>query len=569
MTWIKISGVAFTVLMISLAFLLFLSEGHFYITTKILPRATVWSLYISTALISIGLAYHWRITLSPIIQSKPITRLALLLILIFSTVFLKNYVPQTNRVYFDEHIYENIGQLIHTTGESLMVNQGTIRQGKLFAQAREYNKQPGGYPTYLSYFFSIFNVSEATAFFAVNCAYFFTILLIFCVYYLLFQSELGALYSALFFSLTPMVMRFANTAAVEIPTVLFSTLTIYCALIYRQLPSWFSGASLIGSLGFTFQMRGESPLMLIPVLLILYPALKTELKINRFYILLPALTVLLLPVFLHILSFRNHSWGNGTGEKFSLDAFKMNSGMNIPFYFTNVRFPIFFTICALFGLFFRAKKNKIELLSVWTWFILTFGIFLFFYAGGYNYGIDVRYSVISAPALAILSGFGANRIIEVLTQNFKAIIKVAPLAMLILIVSTWATTLEEVTLLGQEAVQARLDVSFSREVASKISKDALIFSHNPSMWLILGVSSAQSSILSHLLDQPLILRNQIRVWRKNYPGGIFFHWNFWCNTMDKVQVTFCQKIINGFKHKKVFEQVLNNKPYSVYEILDY
>ena len=44
-----------------------------------------------------------------------------------------------------------------------------------------------------------------------------------------------------------------------------------------------------------------------------------------------------------------------------------------------------------------------------VYFLLFFGIGLVFYAGSYNYGADVRYSLMTYPPLAILGGLGAAR----------------------------------------------------------------------------------------------------------------------------------------------------------------
>ena len=42
------------------------------------------------------------------------------------------------------------------------------------------------------------------------------------------------------------------------------------------------------------------------------------------------------------------------------------------------------------------------------YFLLFFGIDLLFYAGSYNYGADVRYSLVTYPPLAVLGGLGAG-----------------------------------------------------------------------------------------------------------------------------------------------------------------
>ena len=44
------------------------------------------------------------------------------------------------------------------------------------------------------------------------------------------------------------------------------------------------------------------------------------------------------------------------------------------------------------------------------WFLMFWGIFLFFYAGSYKYGADVRFALVSFMPLAVLAGLGADRL---------------------------------------------------------------------------------------------------------------------------------------------------------------
>ena len=46
------------------------------------------------------------------------------------------------------------------------------------------------------------------------------------------------------------------------------------------------------------------------------------------------------------------------------------------------------------------------------YFLLFFGIALLFYAGSYDYGADVRYSLATYPPLAILGGLGMARLVR-------------------------------------------------------------------------------------------------------------------------------------------------------------
>ena len=73
-------------------------------------------------------------------------------------------------------------------------------------------------------------------------------------------------------------------------------------------------------------------------------------------------------------------------------------------------FPSSSRCSPLVGLF--GRRFATERLALLAYFVLFFGIDLLFYAGSYNYGADVRYSLMTYPPLAILGGLGLARIVR-------------------------------------------------------------------------------------------------------------------------------------------------------------
>ncbi len=63
------------------------------------------------------------------------------------TVFV---APRTNRIYYDEQIYQSIGQNLADLKLAQMCNDGTVEYGRLQCWSGEYNKQPYAYPHLLS-----------------------------------------------------------------------------------------------------------------------------------------------------------------------------------------------------------------------------------------------------------------------------------------------------------------------------------------------------------------------------------------------------------------------------------
>src|SRR5262249_11107634 len=63
--------------------------------------------------------------------------------------------PRTSRIYYDEQIYQNIGQNLADLRLAQMCNDGIAEYGSLQCARGEYNKEPDGYPYLLSVAFRL------------------------------------------------------------------------------------------------------------------------------------------------------------------------------------------------------------------------------------------------------------------------------------------------------------------------------------------------------------------------------------------------------------------------------
>ena len=88
--------------------------------------------------------------------------------------------------------------------------------------------------------------------------------------------------------------------------------------------------------------------------------------------------------------------------RYVADNLRVNGG----FYVWDERFPIVVTLLALVGL--TGDRSGTPKVALMLYFLLFFGIGLLFYAGSYNYGADVRYSLMTYPPLVLLAGLGAS-----------------------------------------------------------------------------------------------------------------------------------------------------------------
>jgi hypothetical protein len=58
--------------------------------------------------------------------------------------------PRTNRIFYDEQIYQAIGQNLADLRRAQVCNDGSVQSGRLACASGEYNKQPYAYPHVLS-----------------------------------------------------------------------------------------------------------------------------------------------------------------------------------------------------------------------------------------------------------------------------------------------------------------------------------------------------------------------------------------------------------------------------------
>ena len=126
----------------------------------------------------------------------------------------------------------------------------------------------------------------------------------------------------------------------------------------------------------------------------------------------------------HMFAVRNVEWGTSEA-RLSLRYVVDNLRVNGMFYLADSRFPPLFTLLAVIGL--PGRTFKTERVSLVLYFFLFFGIYLSFYAGSYNYGADVRYSLMTYPPIAALGGLGAARLVR-LARSAAAGLAGAPCA---------------------------------------------------------------------------------------------------------------------------------------------
>jgi hypothetical protein len=437
--------------------------------------------------------------------------------------------PRTHRIFYDEQIYQSIGQNIADLRLAQRCSDGEVRDGRLRCERGAYNKQPYAYPHLLGIAYRLSGAREGTAF-AVNAAAMGAVI---CAVYLLvvalFADRIAAFFAALLMTLTPQQIAWSATAAVEPTASLGIVAAVLAAALYRRSGHWTALMLTAVSAAYAMQFRPESIVALPVILLVMWPRLQPDLERPQAWWAAILFLWLMAVHLAHLYVVRSVDWGAVGRARFSFDYFLTNAAVNVPFYIYDQRFPVAFTALAVIGLW--GSANWLLRLAMVVWFLLFLTIVLFFYAGSYDYGADIRYSLMTYPPLAVLGGVGAARLARLGRGVFAGARLVYALAATLALQFIWYAP-RIVSM--DEAWAARADVRFARDSTAQLPANSYVFTHNPGMFHLWGISAGQVSRLS---EDPALAASL----SQRYSGGVYLHWNFWCNVPDAVQQEFCRK----------------------------
>lgn len=315
---------------------------------------------------------------------------------------------------------------------------------------------------------------------------------------------------------------------------------------------------------FACQMRPESVLIflwLMTAFLLFSPGSLISREVWTFGILT---TLFLMPHFLHFYAVSGHTWGT-EGNMFSLSFFWNNLDTNGIYYLNNSHFPVLLTVFAVVGLFCSPFSLRWRLLIL-VWFLIFWGIFLFFYAGSYRYGADVRFSLLSFMPLSILVGMGGGfirekigRIVSGLGVQDGKLKGTASCLVLALMLFGFLEFFPMVRRVGQEAWGARYDHRYAREFIEKIPRRSIILTQNPTMFLLWKRNAIQTFAGTNNPD--LIERLMER-----YQGHVYFHYNYWCNTQSRRNRRLCQSIRERYRLKEIARAHEQDYEYGLYQM---
>jgi hypothetical protein len=471
-------------------------------------------------------------------------------------VLVTRVAPQTSRIYYDEQIYQSIGQNLSDLKLAQMCNDGNVEYGTLQCSRGEYNKEPYGYPYLLSIAYRLGGVRDGTAFALNTIMPALVVLVVFLSTTALTGNRRAGNYAGLVAALIPEQLRWSHTAAAEPSAALACAFAVMTALAFVRMRSTASLLWMVSASVFALQFRAEC-LLLVPVVALVV-LLEAPSEFARHRLWWGGLLGLMLGAahIGHLIAVRNEGWGT-PGPRLSSIFVANNIRTNGWFYLDDPRFPVVFSLLAIGALATWGTSRKILIPLVH--FLLFWGIFLFFYAGSYNYGADDRFSLMTYAPLAMMAGVGASRLVELVAERSNFSPAPERLAMVALC-AQFLWYMPFVRTVGEEAWGARADLDFARQAVKNLPQNSIVLTQNPNMFHIWGQSAAQASIAT---TEPGYAMN---ILAPRYAGGVFFHWNFWCNVADPVQQSFCTQLLAGFPHTLVREYRERDYRYAIYRL---
>lgn len=457
--------------------------------------------------------------------------MAVVAVSVVTLILVAGVAPRTNRIYYDEHIYQGIAQNLSDLHLAQMCNDGTVEFGVLRCRQAEYNKQPYGYPYVLSLGYRMLGVHEWIAH-AFNAACAVVLLwVVFLTTAAAFDDPRAGAFAALVAALIPQQILWSHTAASEPSAALTIAIALMAAVAFTRARTGRSLLWMVAAAVFATQFRTESVLV-VPVIALVVAVFFPE-AFSRASFWWAALLGLVLcaPYLAHLAAVRYEAWG-ASGDRMALGFFWPNLKVNASFFLDNMRFPLLYTLLAAWG---AASSPTRAVAFPLAYFAAFWGVFLFFYAGSYDFGADVRFSLMSYPAVAMLAGRGAAALQRLAPRTRLETVIVAA------IVVQFLWFMPQVRAVGEEAWAARADVAFAQQVMPELPTNSVVLTQNPSVFLIRGVNAAQLSLAT--TDRAYVGS----VLPARYAGGVFLHWNFWCNTADDVQPAFCEAVLDQFR----------------------
>jgi hypothetical protein len=156
----------------------------------------------------------------------------------------------------------------------------------------------------------------------------------------------------------------------------------------------------------------------------------------------------------------------------------------------------------------------------------------------------------------VLGGLGAAHVVARVRRLHPAVPARALVLSLVGVQFLWYAPVIRAT--TEEAWAARADVRFAESVSATLPKNSYVLTQNPGMFHLWGTNAGQMFLASR--------RDYLTLLMDQYRGGVYVHWNFWCNVQDPVQPDLCRQALAAASAKVVSEYRERDQYFAIYRL---
>ena len=473
--------------------------------------------------------------------------------LIFEILFVK----PTERIFFDEHLYQDEATNILKQFNAKMCVYGTNETCKIFIYYHQ--GIAWAYIIALGYLISGINVMHT----AWNLNLIFStisILLLFFVCFMITKKETTSLISSFFYASTPLILIWTRTGSAETSLVFFSLLSILSFLIWMETKNKKISILLISSVIFAAQAKIEG-VFILPILAIFYFIFSKKTDIEEVGEIFLLIILFLLPAFEYLfIQYQQDTFGAAENKKFSLDYFFQNIKTNSLFWFNyyqngtpiqtqnvnNMLLPIF----AILSIFTKNRELLKKIFAIFVWFIIPFLIYASFYAGSVTYGVDNRFMLSCAVPLILLASIGVSNVYDLLSKKTK-ILALSVVAILLFAYLYFFKELLPYVIVDPmqiwEAHDARVYVfDFVLKRYSEIPKDCYFVSFVPGLFRTLGRNGIYAENFPYLYNSGELKGK-----------CLIFDYGYWC-IVPPFHDSTCKMILEKYRTQMITNLTLED-----------
>ena len=474
---------------------------------------------------------------------------ALLFVLGYSCIFLltRNHY---HLIWYDEDIYEAQACSTASSLQSRICGYGIREGARLLCLDGPYNKEPVGYPTLLSLFYTFSGCTEKYNALYQAMIYALLISALSGIGLLLFDDKWTAFCGTAITTLTYPLLLWWRSMAIEPTAMTVSAVAVLAMLLSFRLAGSRKALLLaFSSLTLASMLRpeGSSIWLLFALGVILFApcrrAYTRQLAIHT-----PLIVLLMMTQVLHFIMFYDFTWGNDeAGGKFFWHIVPENLKTNLAYFFDSKDLFIGVTLLALSAVLpCLAPNHSRAKLFLACWFLLFFSVFIPFYAGSYDYGMDSRFVLLCLAPLGMLAALPLCRI--------------PPWAAIIVIVSMTAPYFAKLARPIEQVRDTYADHQYGEILLSSVEPDALVITPNPQMTMMIGVNT----LYDGQLEQYLKTREaELRRFSKYY-----FYFSFWCNAAPRKDPgrSYCMDAIEKYNGRLIGSFKEQAFTYSLYQL---